>query len=148
MSRCPRGDRGSTLLEVLIATALLGMITAALLGALGTVVIMSDTHRKQATAGTTARDYAEAIQNTVATTGYVSCAGSAAYAPPPSLRVPPGFTASVVSVQYWSGSAWQATCSSDTGLQRITVQVASTDARATEQIAVVLRMPCTQALPC
>ncbi|MDQ1631658.1 MAG: hypothetical protein QOC80_1630, partial [Frankiaceae bacterium] len=93
MRRCPQDDRGSTLLEVLIATALLGLVGTALLGALGTVIVMSDTHRKQATAGATVRDYAEAIQNKVATAGYGLCALPAAYAPPASLTVPPGFTA-------------------------------------------------------
>jgi hypothetical protein len=46
------------------------------------------------------------------------------------------------SMRYWSGSAWQSSCTTDLGLQQLTVQVASDDGRATERVDVVLRKPC------
>jgi len=46
------------------------------------------------------------------------------------------------SLRYWSGGAWQTGCTTDTGLQQLTIQVASDDGRATERLVVVLRKPC------
>jgi type II secretory pathway pseudopilin PulG len=142
--RVAHGDRGDTLLELVIAVAIMGVAMVAVLGAVVTAVVMSDTHRKQATAGAYARDYAEAIQTTVAGGGYVACAGPSAYATPAGFSVPTGYTASIVSgsIAYWNGTAWQATCTTDSGLQRLTTQVRSDDDRAVEHLVVVLRKPC------
>jgi len=138
------GDRGETLIEILLTVVIMGITVTAILGGVGVGVLMSDVHRKQATAGVAVRDLAEAVQDSVAGTGYVPCATAAAYASPPGYAAPAGYTASVVptSVRYWTGGGWQAVCTVDSGLQRITVQVASTDGRASEQLDVVLRRPC------
>lgn len=144
-----RADRGETLLELVIALAILTVAVVAVVGGLSAGVFMADVHRKQATAGATVRDYAEAIESTVASGGYIACAGPASYATPAGFAPPAGYTASVVpaSVRYWTGTAWQgsaSTClsSGDRGLQRLTLQAASTDGRAAEQLDVVLRKPC------
>jgi prepilin-type N-terminal cleavage/methylation domain-containing protein len=138
------GDRGETLIEVLIAVAIMSVAVVAVVGALVTCVLVTDIHRKQAVAGGTARGYAEAIENAVAAGGYVPCAGAASYASPAGFATPAGYTKSVVagSLRYFSGGAWQTSCTVDTGLQRLTVQVASNDGRASERLAVVLRRPC------
>lgn len=137
-------ERGETLLEMLIAVAIMGIVAVALMAGLTTSVLMSDIHRKQATAGTAVRDYAEALQNYVADGHYVDDCGSPAAYALGSFAVPTGFQHSVVagSIQYWNGTAWQSTCTTDKGLQKLTVQVASDDLRATEQVVVVLRKPC------
>jgi prepilin-type N-terminal cleavage/methylation domain-containing protein len=137
-------ERGETLLEMLIAVAIMGIAAVALMAGLTTSVMMSDIHRKQATAGAAVRDYAEALQNYVAGGHYIdSCASPAGYALA-SFAVPSGYQHSVVagSIRYWNGSAWQSTCTTDKGLQKLTVQVASDDNRATERVVVVLRKPC------
>lgn len=144
MSARVADERGETLVEMLLAVAIMGTAAVALMAGLSTSVLMSDIHRKQATAGTAVRDYAEALQNYVADGHYVdSCASPAAYALG-SFPVPTGFQHSVVaaSIRYWDGSAWQPTCTTDKGLQKLTVQVASDDNRATERVVVVLRKPC------
>lgn len=138
------GDEGETLVEMLLAVAIMGIVAVALMAGLTTSVLMSDIHRKQATAGTTVRDYAEALQNYVADGHYVdSCASPAPYALG-SFVVPAGFQHSVVpgSIRYWDGTAWQSACATDKGLQKLTVRVASADGRASEQLVVVLRKPC------
>jgi type II secretory pathway pseudopilin PulG len=136
-------DRGETLLELLIAVAIMGIALVAVIGGIGTSILMSDIHHKQAAAGAAVRDYAEAVQNKVALGGYVACASAATYGSPAGFSVPAGYTKSVVagSMRYWDGSAWQTTCP-DKGLQRLTVQVASDDGRASEQVVVVVSKPC------
>lgn len=137
MSR--RGDSGETLLELIIAVVILGIAGVAIVGGFATVILVSDYHRKEATAGTAAHDYAEAIETAVASGGYKSsCTPGYAYTPPA------GFTAQISAVRFWTGSAFQSTCdaSADQGLQQVTVQVSSTDKRATEQLVIVVRKPC------
>lgn len=143
------GDRGETLVELLITIVIMGITVVAVVGALMTSIQMSDIHRKQATAGTVARDYAETVDRYVGSTGYAGCAAPSAYSPSTvGFAAPSGFTASVASVRYWSGTAWTSTCSSDLGLQQVTVQVASDDARATESSVLVVRKPCGQGSSC
>lgn len=136
------GDRGESLLELLVAVAILGVAVAAIIGGVGVSVLMSDVHRKQATAGAGVRDFGEAIENQVMAGGYFACAAPAKYAAPAGFTTPAGFTSSVASVKYWTGSAWAATCGTDSGLQQLTLQVASGDGRANEKLVVVVRKRC------
>jgi type II secretory pathway pseudopilin PulG len=136
-------DRGESLLELIVAVTIMGIAVVAIVGSLGTAVLMSDIHRKQATAGASARDYAEAVETAVATTGYVACASSY----PTGFSAPTGYVASG-SMAYWNGTGWQATCTTDTGVQQFTAQVASGDGRAVESVVVVLRRPCIKGTTC
>lgn len=137
-------DRGETMLELLIAVVIMGVAVVAIIGGLFASLLMSDIHRKQATAGTAVRDYGEAIASSVAGGGYVGCASASSYGSPAGFSVPAGYSKTVVpgSVKYWNGTGWQATCATDTGLQQLTIQVASNDGRAAEQLVVVVRKPC------
>jgi type II secretory pathway pseudopilin PulG len=142
-------DRGETLVELLITIVIMGITVVAVVGGLMTSIQMSDVHRKQATAGAAARDYAETVDRYVGSTGYVACATSSAYSPTTvGFGAPAGYTASVASVRYWTGTTWTSTCSSDLGLQQVTVQVQSDDARATESSVLVVRKPCGQGSSC
>jgi type II secretory pathway pseudopilin PulG len=144
----PASDGGETLIELVVAVSIMGVALVAVMAGLGTSVVVSDIHRKQATAGAVLRNYAEAINATVADGGYVDdCALSPAhaYASPAGFTPPSGYSASVVpgSMRYWNGSDWQPTCpAADTGLQQLTIQVASADDRATETLVLTLRKPC------
>jgi Tfp pilus assembly protein PilE len=150
-------DRGESLIELVVAVTILGVAVVAIVAGLGTSVLMSDVHRKQATAGVTVRDYAEAVENAVVAGGYVACANADGhdYAAPSGFAVPAGYSRSVVAgpggqpLAYWNGSGWQNTCpaAGDTGLQQLTVQVASADGRASERLVLVLRKPCRQTDP-
>lgn len=142
-------ERGETLVELLITIVIMGITVVAVVGALMTSIQMSDIHRKQATAGAAARDYAETVDRYVGSTGYVACATPSAYSPSTvGFSAPSGYTASVSSVLYWTGAAWTAACSPDLGLQQVTLAVQSSDARATETSVLVVRKPCGQGSSC
>lgn len=138
-------DRGETLLELLIALSIMAIAVVAVVGGLVASIVVSDIHRKQSTAGAAVRDYAENVEKFVAGAGYTACAATSTYAPGVSgigYTAPSGYTASVVTVRYWSGTTWTTGPCADIGLQELTVQVASSDARASERLVVVLRKPC------
>jgi type II secretory pathway pseudopilin PulG len=144
-----RTDRGETLLELLVAVVLMGIALVAVVGGLATSILVSDVHRKQATAGASVRDYAEALAKVVAGGGYIPCAAPAAYTSTPGFDVPTGFSKTTTAVRYWTGSAWAGSCGTDSGLQQLSIQVASNDGRATERLVIVLRRPCkTTDSPC
>jgi Tfp pilus assembly protein PilV len=135
-------ERGETLLEVLLAVAIMGVAVVAIMAGLSTSVLMSDIHRKQATTAATVRAYAEAIQHSVADGKYVACAGPSSYAVPAGFDAPDGYAATVVggSLRYWNGTGWQVSCGTDSGLQRLDIQVSSD--RATERLQIIIRKPC------
>ena len=139
--RSDRSDRGESLLELVVAIALMGVAIVAVMSGLTTTVLLSDVQRKEATAGSVVRNYASALQQFVASGHYVACAGSYAV---PGFVPPAGFTARVVagSVKYWTGALWLPLCLPDRGLQKLRVSVESTDGRASEYLDVVLRKPC------
>lgn len=143
-------ERGETLIELLVAMVILGVAVVAVVGAFGTGITLSDVHRKQASAGAAVRDYAEQVQNYVAGSGFTACAGPAGYSPATVGFTPPsGYAASVSTVQYWTGSAWSASCGGgDHGLQLLTLSVGSGDGRAVEQLTIAVRKPCGTGSTC
>lgn len=136
-----RAERGETLIELLIALAIIGIAMVAVVGAMSSGILVSDLHRKQAIAGSAVLSYAEAVKQAAKSSGYqASC--SPTYGS--GYAVPAGYAKSMVSTSFWTGSAFQASClaSGDTGIQRVTLQVASSDGRASERLVVVVRKPC------
>ncbi|MBA2952732.1 prepilin-type N-terminal cleavage/methylation domain-containing protein [Nocardioides sp. MAH-18] len=138
-------DRGETLIELVVAIAILGIAAVAILGGLMMSTQTSTIHRNSATGGAYVRSFAEAIQNFVDSSGgYKSCgAAAAAYAAVAVPDLPAGYVPSVTAVQSWNGSTWGA-CTGD-GIQRLDLKVRTTGdsvRRAEETLTVVLRQPC------
>ena len=61
-------DTGETLIELIMAVAIMGITIVAIVGGIATSILMSDIHRKQTTAGASVRNYADTLQRS-----YVSC---------------------------------------------------------------------------
>jgi type II secretory pathway pseudopilin PulG len=144
-----RRTRGETLIELLVSMTILGITVVALVGGIGTSIVVSDLHRKQAVAGVVVRSYAEAIESSVdaATSSYASCASTATYATPANFTAPSGYTASVTGVAYWTGTGY-GVCSAGVGVQKLTLSIRSNDSRATETLDLIIRKPCREVDPC
>jgi type II secretory pathway pseudopilin PulG len=131
-------EQGESLLEVMIAVAILGIAVVAIMAGMTTSILMSDIHRKQSTAGAYVHDFAEAVQRSVAAGNYLGCANAAGYS---SVTVPTfpgsGFNKSVVS----------SSCPFGSDVQQLTLEVSSSDGRASERLGIFVRKPCTVA-PC
>ena len=132
-------DTGETLIEVIMAVTIMGIAVVAIVGGIATTILMSDVHRKQATAGAYVRDYAEAVETYVAG-GHYDSSTSPNYLPSPAGFTDPGFTPTVTSVFCWNATAF-GTCAAGNTVQQVTLNVASTDSRASESLAVVVRQP-------
>jgi Tfp pilus assembly protein PilV len=128
----PANDQGETLIELIIAIAIMGIAVVAIVSGIATSILMSDVHRKQATAGTIARDDAEILVSS----GYST---SCNYTVPASS----GFTVLINGVSHWDSTVlptpkFVAGCA-DTGLHKVSIKVSSTDIRASEYIDVIIR---------
>lgn len=129
-----RGDAGTTLVELLIATAILGIGVTAVVGGMMTSITASDVSRKDAEAQSLTRTYAEAVS----ADAYVGCAGSYAAA---GFAAPAGYSATM-AVSYWNPatSTFSTPCGTDSGLQRVALTVSSTDGRATDTLLIAKRL--------
>ncbi len=128
----PANDQGETLIELIIAIAIMSIAVVAIVSGIVTTILMSDVHRKQTTAGAIARSDAELL----VASGYEP---SCNYVPPAS----PGFNVTIDRKFYWDSTAaptptFVSGCA-DTGLHKVTIKVSSTDVRATEYVDVIIR---------
>lgn len=123
-----------TLVETLVAVSIVGLSFSALVGGMYTTVQASDINRKQAGAATALATYAEAVK----ADPYVACATSYAGT---SFTAPAGFTKAPVVVSYWKpASATFATpCGTDSGLQRVTLALRSSDGRVVLDVELAKR---------
>lgn len=135
-------DAGETLIELIIAVAIMGVAVVAIVGGIATTILMSDIHRKQATAGSYVRSYAEAVGDYVAVPGNFDPTSSpSALQTDVGFAAPTGFAATVTPpVRCWDGAAF-GTCDTTSTVQQVTLNVASTDSRASESLVVVVRKP-------
>lgn len=127
-------DEGSTLVEMVVAVALIGTGVVSIVGSLGSMIAASDINRLQAHAATHLTSYAEAVKGDV----YAECATTYAGA---GFAVPTAYTRSAVSVDYWNGTNFVGTCGSGSGLQRVTLGINSADGRVSTDVQIVKRKP-------
>jgi prepilin-type N-terminal cleavage/methylation domain-containing protein len=145
-------DEGFSLPEVLVTIVIVGVTFTALLGGLITSISVSSLHRKQAAADAVARSAAEWVKDSKANP-YQACATSGTYSFA-LLPVPSGYSVSIPAggVENWTPGATpfpasyspqfqtsQAGCT-DKGLQRITIDVRSSDSQVSESVQVLKRV--------
>ncbi len=149
-------ERGESLVELLVAIAILGVAAAGVMGAVLMVARASTLTGQGSRAAIIVRNWAERIE----AGDYVPCATTRSLTTPPGdtgwsgrrgrwTRTVDGatFEATVVRVEHWrpATQSFASSCSSDSGLQRVTVSVAATGGElpsAPEQLVVVVRNPC------
>lgn len=136
MNGTPRGDEGMTLVETLVAVSIVGLSFSALVGGMYTTVQASDINRKQAAAATALATYAEAVK----ADPYIACATSYTGT---TFTAPAGFTKAPVVVSYWKPASTPPTfatpCGTDSGLQRVTLALRSTDGRVVLDVELAKR---------
>ena len=120
------GQRGYGLIEVLVATGLLGMIVGGFVTAMITGFRVSDAHHERVTGEALARVQLEYIRNSEyfvpPSLPYLIPPGSdpGAYpAPPPSITLPTGYAVTAEIIQYCDDSV----CYPTDELQLVTVRV-------------------------
>lgn len=130
------GQGGVSLLEVLIAVALVSLTVLALATAFLTLVRTNDATASQQEADHAASNYAESLK----AAEYQPCTTTAtpAYGTDPSLWNPPsGVQVSVVDVEYWDPAtgAYVGSCpTADGGTQRLTLRAEYRDRERQAQI--------------
>jgi hypothetical protein len=118
---------------------------------MSTSIFASDIHRRQATATTVLRSYAEYVKKQQ----YVSCAGTGAYGASAhtglnstNLSVPSGYVGTATAVAHWDGAAYSSrttgssvvtTGCTDQGTQLVSIQVSDSAGRDSETVDVVTR---------
>lgn len=144
-------DRGVTLVETLVAIAILGIAGVAVLAGFQLSIKASDIHRKETTGGAYVRSYAEAIQRYLTNdpTRWVACAPASTYdldkipSDDQPADWPAGFTGKQTDAvpQVGYDDPTQASCTKDTSVL-VTLEVTSDDQRAVERLRIVLQRPC------
>ena len=134
-------DDGETLIELIMAVAIMGISVVAIVGGFATSILMSDVHRKQATAGAYVRSYAESVETYVAAGYFNPTTSPSVLQAAVGFVAPSGFAATVrPPVRCWTGAVF-GTCKASSTVQQITLNVKSTDSRASESLVVVVRKP-------
>lgn len=143
-----RSAAGETLVELLVAVAILGLAGVAVLAGLMVSIRSSTQHSDEATAGAYVHSFGEAIQRYVDANGLASCASAAATYKAQWASVTDSHTASytpdVTGLQSWTSSGWSA-CAAD-ATQRIMLKLTSPgspSSQSTESMTLTLRRPCS-----
>jgi prepilin-type N-terminal cleavage/methylation domain-containing protein len=141
--RAAPGERGETLVEVLMTVSIMGVLFAAVLGALAVSMTTSDISKKEGATEALLRSYAEQVQGLpYASCGTVSSYTISGFAFPPGYT---GYTVGPTAVKYWNGAnpaGFVTTCPSpDPGVQAIDLRAQTADGRASETMTVYKRVP-------
>lgn len=147
-----RSDIGATLVETLVALAILGIAGVAILAGLQLSVTASDIHRKQTSDGANVRSFAEKIEQHLNTTdNYVKCAGANVYRDAIAYTLP-GHDVQQAAAEPLNGDgsvATGGTCPTrDQGVQRLRLTVSSADGRSAETLTLVVRRSCESGTAC
>jgi Tfp pilus assembly protein PilE len=148
-----RSQRGETYIELIVSTALLGILGVAMIVALSSTIIVSHADRGFAGTETVLRSYA----TTLGRRPYKACTAGSGTSPYSAsdlaFTAPSGYNTSVTSVKFLldknaadisAPSAFGTTCPSsasggDQGVQQLTLKAARTDGSVSQTLNVLLR---------
>jgi len=119
-----REDRGDTLIEVLIAVAIVAITAAALIGTVLMSITASSEHRSLAVNDTVLKSYAAEAQNMIQRQANFQTSCPASYVVSLPAGLPTGYTAGISAIQYWDGTSFTSVCTPN-AVQLITVTVTS-----------------------
>ena len=121
----PRGGRpdprdpeaGETLIEVVVAVLLMGLVITTILGGIFSLVRISDYNQERTRASVAVQTYAEQIKQPVGDLEYISCGTTAAYQAKFALTgvsssLPTGYSATISSVGYLQNNGTYSTAAS------------------------------------
>lgn len=135
MSRTGR-DAGFSLVESLVAIALLGLSIVTILGAIGTAASTSGLQARQADADAALRSGAEFVKSV----SYIACPDVASY-DVSSATTAPGMSVAA-TVQFWNGSNFQANCpAQDHGFQKVVLRASAAQEAFERTLEVIKRRP-------
>lgn len=148
MRRPERPESGETLIELLIAFAILAVITPAFVMTMIFTITSSSTFKNAVAPINNAGLILDNWSDLVDQANYVDCV--ATWVPPAPLPAGTTTTASTATVQYWDGStsSFVSSCPSgvDQGLQLVTLTVTTKNADSAipnlQSVKVVKRKPC------
>jgi Tfp pilus assembly protein PilV len=132
------GDAGASLVEVMVATVILGIGVVGLLSALAFLLRASDRHRQQADAGTQLSQAMEIVADPLETPFEPCGSAPAAYQAAAQAKLGPRVTVEMVEV--WGAGGWQP-CGATPALplQQVTISASSPDGTDEASMAVVKR---------
>ncbi len=147
-----RGQRGETFIELIVSTALLGILGVAMLVALSSTIIVSHADRGLAGTETMLRSYATTLERRPYKTCIAGSATNPYSAGDLAFTPPTGYVTSVTAVKYLTdrnqpnltSSSFSATCPNsaaggDQGAQQLTLKASRTDGSAAQTLNVILR---------
>ena len=127
----PTLECGESLIELLLAIAILGIVFVAVLGGMATSARGSTIYRDQTNVQALLIGSAASLADNTRNPYQYCSAGAVSYNPMQGVSPVSGATATVSSVQYWGGSSFQGTCFDDSVhkqyLQLVNLSVSSTD---------------------
>lgn len=135
------GERGDTLIEVLIALAVVAVAATALIGGVLTSITASSAHRSLAVNDADLKSYAEAAQNQIqrqASPLFADCATSYTVTPP---SMPAGYTVAITGIEYWSGSAFTSTCQAGQNAPQLITLTATSPTQVHTAMSFAVRNP-------
>lgn len=149
-------ESGETLVEILMTIVIVGVSFVAILGAIFTLLRVSDYHAKTSTADVIVRNFAETMKQAGGTAAYIPCttAGSEVTYPPAAwastIAKYPHYSADITNIRYISAYSatgqptWQDTCpATDLGAQELTLFVSGPNndpkVRGRETILIIKR---------